>query len=287
MPIQVENLSHTYMPGSPFSAVAIHHLSLTIEDGEFIGILGHTGSGKTTFVQHLNGLLMPTEGSVIVNGVNIKEKGAALRELRKQVGLVFQYPEYQLFEETVAKDIAFGPKNIGCSKEETEARVRWACEQVGIDYETTGKASPFELSGGQMRRVAIAGVLAMRPKVLILDEPTAGLDPAGRRAILQMIKKLHTENNMTTIMVSHNMDDIASLATRLLVMSKGTLVMTGTPREVFRRAEELKSIGLGVPQGAELTHRLIAEGFPLPDDLYTLEEVRDAILALKGVRRDA
>ncbi len=287
MPIQVENLSHTYMPGSPFSAVAVHNLTLTIEDGEFIGILGHTGSGKTTFVQHLNGLLMPTEGSVIVNGVSIKEKGAALRELRKQVGLVFQYPEHQLFEETVIKDIAFGPKNIGCTKEETEARVRWACEQVGIDYETTGKASPFELSGGQMRRVAIAGVLAMRPKVLILDEPTAGLDPAGRRSILRMIRKLHTENNMTTIMVSHNMDDIASLATRLLVMSKGTLVMTGTPREVFRKADELKSIGLGVPQGAELTHRLIAEGFPLPDDLYTLEEVRDAILALKGVNRDA
>jgi len=156
MPIQIENLSHTYMPGSPFSSVAIHNLSLTIEDGEFIGILGHTGSGKTTFVQHLNGLLMPTEGSVIVNGVNIKEKGAALRELRKQVGLVFQYPEYQLFEETVLKDIAFGPKNIGCTKEEIDERVLWACEQVGIDPETTGKASPFELSGGQMRRVAIA-----------------------------------------------------------------------------------------------------------------------------------
>jgi energy-coupling factor transport system ATP-binding protein len=286
MSIQVENLSHTYMPGSPFSSIAIHHLSLTIEDGEFIGILGHTGSGKTTFVQHLNGLLMPTEGSVIVNGVNIKEKGAALRELRKQVGLVFQYPEYQLFEETVAKDIAFGPKNIGCTKEEIDERVRWACEQVGIDYETTGKVSPFELSGGQMRRVAIAGVLAMRPKVLILDEPTAGLDPAGRRAILSMIRKLHTENSMTTIMVSHNMDDISTLATRLIVLSKGTLVMTGTPREIFRRAEELKSIGLGVPQGAELVHRLIAQGYNLPDDLYTLDEVCDALLALKGAKRD-
>lgn len=283
MPIQVENLSHTYMPGSPFSSTAIHHLSLTIEDGEFIGILGHTGSGKTTFVQHLNGLLMPTEGSVIVNGVNIKEKGAALRELRKQVGLVFQYPEYQLFEETVSKDIAFGPKNIGCSKEEIDERVRWACEQVGIDYETTGKVSPFELSGGQMRRVAIAGVLAMRPKVLILDEPTAGLDPAGRRAILGMIQRLHRENEMTTIMVSHNMDDISTLATRLIVMSRGELVMTGTPREVFRQADELKAIGLGVPQGAELTRRLIAEGFDLPDDLYTLDEVCDALVRLKGV----
>ncbi len=286
MSIQIENLSHTYIPGSPFSSVAIHNLSLTIEDGEFIGILGHTGSGKTTFVQHLNGLLLPTEGRVIVNGTNITEKGAALRELRKQVGLVFQYPEYQLFEETVAKDIAFGPKNIGCSKEEIDERVRWACEQVGLDYETTGGVSPFELSGGQMRRVAIAGVLAMRPKVLILDEPTAGLDPAGKRAILQMIKTLHAENSITVIMVSHNMDEIAALATRLIVMSKGALVMSGTPREVFRQGEMLKSIGLGVPQGAELTHRLIAEGYDLPDDLYTLDEVCDALIRLKGANRD-
>jgi energy-coupling factor transport system ATP-binding protein len=286
MPIQVENLSHTYMPGSPFSSVAVHHLSLTIEDGEFVGILGHTGSGKTTFVQHLNGLLMPTEGRVVVNGVDIAAKGAGLRELRKQVGLVFQYPEYQLFEETVIKDVAFGPKNIGCTKEEIDERVHWACEQVGIDYETTGKVSPFELSGGQMRRVAIAGVLAMRPKVLILDEPTAGLDPSGRRSILAMIKKLHRENDMTTIMVSHSMDDIASLATRLIVMSQGTLAMTGTPREIFRQAEALKSIGLGVPQGAELTHRLIRDGFNLPDDLYTLDEVCDALIKLKEARRD-
>jgi len=286
MPIQVENLSHTYMPGSPFSSVAIHNLSLTIEDGEFIGILGHTGSGKTTFVQHLNGLLLPTEGRVIVNGTNIAEKGAALRELRKQVGLVFQYPEYQLFEETVVKDIAFGPKNIGFSKEETDERVHWACGQVGLDYEAMSKVSPFELSGGQMRRVAIAGVLAMRPKVLILDEPTAGLDPAGKRSILQMIKTLHADNSITVIMVSHNMDEIAALATRLIVMSKGELVMTGTPREVFRQGEALKNIGLGVPQGAELTQRLIAEGYDLPDDLYTLEEVCDALVKLKGANRD-
>ncbi|MFH1879640.1 MAG: energy-coupling factor transporter ATPase [Bacillota bacterium] len=285
MPIQVENLSHTYMAGSPFSAVAIHNLTLTIEDGEFIGILGHTGSGKTTFVQHLNGLLMPTEGRVVVNGVDIAQKGAGLRELRKHVGLVFQYPEYQLFEETVNKDIAFGPKNIGCSKQEIDERVRWACEQVGIDTETTGKVSPFELSGGQMRRVAIAGVLAMRPKVLILDEPTAGLDPAGRRSILQMIGKLHRENDMTTIMVSHSMDDISTLATRLIVMSNGTLSMTGTPREIFRQAGELRKIGLGVPQAAELAQRLIKDGFDLPDGLYTLDEVRDALVKLRGVSR--
>ncbi|MBN1778150.1 MAG: energy-coupling factor transporter ATPase [Clostridiales bacterium] len=285
MPIQVENLSHTYMPGSPFSSVAIHNLSLTIADGEFVGILGHTGSGKTTFVQHLNGLLMPTEGRVVVNGTDITARGAGLRELRKQVGLVFQYPEYQLFEETVVKDIAFGPKNIGCTKEEIDERVRWACEQVGVDYETTGKASPFEISGGQMRRVAIAGVLAMRPKVLILDEPTAGLDPEGRRSILKMIQKLHRDNNMTVIMVSHNMDDIATLATRLIVMNKGTLEMEGTPREIFRQAKRLKKIGLGVPQGAELAQRLIREGYEIPDDLYTLEEVCDAVLKLGEVSR--
>ena len=178
------------------------------------------------------------------------------------------------------------PKNIGCTKEEIDERVRWACEQVGIDYETTGKASPFELSGGQMRRVAIAGVLAMRPKVLILDEPTAGLDPEGRRSILKMIKKLHKENQMTVIMVSHNMDDIATLATRLIVMNKGRLEMDGTPREIFKQAERLKKIGLGVPQGAELARRLRKEGFDLPDDIYTLEEVRDAILKLKGARQD-
>lgn len=286
MPIQVENLSHTYMPGSPFSSVAIHNLTLRIDDGEFIGILGHTGSGKTTFVQHLNGLLMPTEGRVVVNGTDIASKGAGLRELRKQVGLVFQYPEYQLFEETVIKDIAFGPKNIGCPKEEIDRRVRWACEQVGIDYETTGKASPFELSGGQMRRVAIAGVLAMRPKILILDEPTAGLDPEGRRSILRMIKKLHEDNRMTVIMVSHNMDDIAALATRLIVMNRGTLEMEGTPREIFGQADRLKKIGLGVPQGAELARRLRREGYAVPEGLYTLEEVCDAILRLKEAKRD-
>ncbi|MDD3212559.1 MAG: energy-coupling factor transporter ATPase [Eubacteriales bacterium] len=281
MPIEVEHLTHTYMPGSPFSATAIHDLSLSIEDGEFIGVLGHTGSGKTTFVQHLNGLLKPTEGRVLVDGMDITQKGVSLLEVRKKVGLVFQYPEYQLFEETVAKDVAFGPKNMGLSKEEIDERVHWALEQVRLD-ESLADSSPFELSGGQMRRVAIAGVLAMRPKTLILDEPTAGLDPRGRRAIISMIRRLHAETRMTVIMVSHSMDDIASLATRLLVMSRGELVMSGTPREVFRHRDELKAIGLGVPQGAELCYRLRAEGFDLPDDLYTLPEVRDAVLRLAG-----
>lgn len=191
MPIQVEHLTHTYMPGSPFSAVALHDVTLTIGDGELIGLLGHTGSGKTTLVQHLNGLIRPTEGRVVVDGLDITEKGVSLLEVRKKVGLVFQYPEYQLFEETVQKDIAFGPKNMGLSADEIDERVRCACAQVGLPFEDICDRSPFELSGGQMRRVAIAGVLAMRPGVLILDEPTAGLDPAGRRSILSMIRDLH------------------------------------------------------------------------------------------------
>jgi len=282
MPIQVEHLTHTYLPGSPFSATAIHDLSLTIEDGEFIGVLGHTGSGKTTFVQHLNGLLKPSEGRVLIDGVDITKKGVSLLDVRKKVGLVFQYPEYQLFEESVAKDIAFGPKNMGLTKPEIDERVRWAIAQVGMDYDAVADCSPFELSGGQMRRVAIAGVLAMKPKTLILDEPTAGLDPRGRRAILDMIRRLHAETAMTVIMVSHSMDDIAPLATRLIVMSKGELAMSGVPREVFRQRDILRAIGLGVPQGAELCYRLRAEGYAIPDSLYMLGEVRDAILKLAG-----
>ena len=282
MPIQIEHLTHTYLQGSPFSSTAIHDLTLTIEDGEFIGVLGHTGSGKTTFVQHLNGLLKPTEGRVIIDGLDITQKGVRLLDVRRKVGLVFQYPEYQLFEETVAKDVAFGPKNMGLPKEEIDKRVHWAIEQVGLVYDEVSETSPFELSGGQMRRVAIAGVLAMQPKTLILDEPTAGLDPRGRRAILDMIRHLHTDTGMTVIMVSHNMDDIATLATRLIVMSKGELSMTGTPREVFTHRDELRAIGLGVPQGAELCYRLRQAGYAIPEGLFTLAEVRDAVLTLAG-----
>ncbi len=282
MPIKVEHLTHTYMPGSPFASVAIHNVNLDIEDGELIGLLGHTGSGKTTLVQHLNGLVKATEGRIVVDGLNLTEKGVSLLEVRKKVGLVFQYPEYQLFEETVAKDIAFGPKNMGLAADEIDRRVRHAMQQVGLDYETIAERSPFELSGGQMRRVAIAGVLAMQPKVLILDEPTAGLDPAGRRSILNMIRDLHAAGGLTVIMVSHSMDDISTLATRLVVMSKGEMVLTGTPREVFKQQELLQSIGLDVPEAAKLAHALRAEGFDLPDDLYTLDEVRQAILRLCG-----
>jgi len=282
MPIKIEHLTHTYMPGSPFASVAIHDVNLEIEDGELIGLLGHTGSGKTTLIQHLNGLVKATEGRIVVDGLDLTEKGVSLLEVRKKVGLVFQYPEYQLFEETVAKDIAFGPKNMGLSADEIDRRVRHAMQQVGLDYETMAERSPFELSGGQMRRVAIAGVLAMQPKVLILDEPTAGLDPAGRRSILNMIRELHAAGGLTVIMVSHSMDDISTLATRLVVMSKGEMVLTGTPREVFMQQELLQSIGLDVPEAAKLTHALRAEGFDLPEDLYTLDEVREAILRLAG-----
>ena len=280
MPIQVEHLTHTYMTDSPFAATALEDVSLTIEDGELIGLLGHTGSGKTTLVQHLNGLLKPTSGKVVVDGLDITEKDVSLLEVRRRVGLVFQYPEYQLFEETVAKDVAFGPKNLGLSEQEVDERVRYALQEVGLVYEDIAERSPFELSGGQMRRVAIAGVLAMRPKTLILDEPTAGLDPAGRRSILGMIRELHGAGGLTVVMVSHNMDDISSLATRLVVMSRGKMVLTGTPREVFQHRELLSSIGLGIPQAAELTQQLIAEGYPLPADLYTPEEVAEALLKL-------
>ena len=280
MPIQVEHLTHTYMTDSPFAATALEDVSLTIEDGELIGLLGHTGSGKTTLVQHLNGLLKPTSGKVVVDGLDITEKDVSLLEVRRRVGLVFQYPEYQLFEETVAKDVAFGPKNLGLSEQEVDERVRYALQEVGLVYDEIAERSPFELSGGQMRRVAIAGVLAMRPGTLILDEPTAGLDPAGRRSILGMIRELHAAGGLTVVMVSHNMDDISSLATRLVVMSRGRMVLTGTPREVFQHRELLSSIGLGIPQAAELTQQLIAEGYPLPADLYTPEEVAQALLGL-------
>ena len=282
MPIQIEHLTHTYMPDSPFTTIALKDVNLTIEDGEFIGLLGHTGSGKTTLVQHLNGLIRPTEGKVIVDGLDISDKQTSLLDVRKKVGLVFQYPEYQLFEETVAKDVAFGPKNMGLSQKEIDQRVRHAIARVGLDYDAISERSPFELSGGQMRRVAIAGVLAMQPGTLILDEPTAGLDPAGRRSILQMIRELHAAGGLTVVMVSHSMDDIASLATRLVVMSHGEMVLTGTPREVFMHRDLLTSIGLGVPQAAELAYRLRSQGYAIPDGLYTLDEVKNAILHLAG-----
>ena len=280
MPIELKSVTHTYSEGSAFQATAIRNVSLTIEDGEFIAVVGHTGSGKSTLVQHLNGLLKPTGGQVLIDGEDLNAPGADRRRIRQKVGLVFQYPEYQLFEETVAKDIAFGPKNLGLSEDEIDARVRRAMAHVHLDYDKYAQRSPFELSGGQMRRVAIAGVLAMEPKVLILDEPTAGLDPRGRDRILGMVQELHAKGGTTVIMVSHSMDDVARLATRLVVMSKGELVATGTPREIFRQVDMMESIGLGVPEAARLCALLRQRGVNLPDDLYTPEELRDSLLAL-------
>lgn len=280
MPIELKNVTHTYSEGSAFQATAIRDVSLTIEDGEFIAVVGHTGSGKSTLVQHLNGLLKPTGGQILIDGEDLNAPGADRRRIRQKVGLVFQYPEYQLFEETVAKDIAFGPKNLGLSAGEIDARVRRAMAHVHLDYDKYAQRSPFELSGGQMRRVAIAGVLAMEPKVLILDEPTAGLDPRGRDRILGMVQELHAKGGTTVIMVSHSMDDVARLATRLVVMSKGELVATGTPREIFRQVDMMESIGLGVPEAARLCALLRQRGVNLPDDLYTPEELRDSLLAL-------
>ena len=280
MPIELKNVTHTYSEGSAFQATAIRDVSLTIEDGEFVAVVGHTGSGKSTLVQHLNGLLKPTGGQILIDGEDLNAPGADRRRIRQKVGLVFQYPEYQLFEETVAKDIAFGPKNLGLSAEEIDARVRRAMAHVHLDYDKYAQRSPFELSGGQKRRVAIAGVLAMEPKVLILDEPTAGLDPRGRDRILGMVQELHAKGGTTVIMVSHSMDDVARLATRLVVMSKGELVATGTPREIFRQVDMMESIGLGVPEAARLCALLRQRGVKLPDDLYTPEELRDSLLAL-------
>jgi energy-coupling factor transport system ATP-binding protein len=280
MSIEIRNLTHTYSEGTAMRTIALEDVCMTIEDGEFLGIIGHTGSGKSTLVQHLNGLLKPTSGQVFIDGEDLNGEHVNRRALRQRIGLVFQYPEYQLFEETVAKDIAFGPKNQGLSKEDIDERVRYAMDCVHLDYQKYSERSPFELSGGQMRRVAIAGVIAMRPSVLILDEPTAGLDPRGRDRILSMLEQLHAEQHTTIVMVSHSMDDMARLATRLIVMAEGKILATGTPREIFSQEKMMMSAGLGVPQVASLCSALRAKGFDLPPDLYRPEELKEHILQL-------
>jgi len=280
MSIEVRHLTHRYSEGSAFSTVALEDVSLTIEDGEFVGIVGHTGSGKSTLVQHLNGLLKPSSGQILIDGEDLNGEHVNRRALRQRIGLVFQYPEYQLFEETVAKDIAFGPKNQGLSAEEIDQRVRYAMDCVHLSYEKYAEQSPFELSGGQMRRVAIAGVLAMKPSVLILDEPAAGLDPRGRERILSIVEDLHRKEKTTVIMVSHSMDDMARLATRLLVMSEGKIRAIGTPREIFLQQRMMESIGLGVPEAARLCHLLRDQGYDLPEDLFRPEELKQALLRL-------
>lgn len=283
MSICVENVSCVYSKGSPFEKVALENINLTIEKGEFIGIIGHTGSGKSTLIQHLNGLIHPTSGKVTIDGVDLAAKTKAAVAKRHSVGMVFQYPEHQLFEETVAKDIAFGPKNLGCSEEETEKRVKSAMKFAGLDYDTFGGRSPFRLSGGQQRRVAIAGVIAMHPDFLILDEPSAGLDPIGRREIFSRIQSWYQKGVFSVILVSHNMDDIARLATRLLVMHKGHLVMDGKPMDIFlHHRRELQECGVDAPP---LTHTLLylkEKGIPVPEDAKTVEEAVDRMSQMLG-----
>ena len=281
MEIKVENLNYIYMQGSPFEKHALKNINLEISDGEFIGLIGHTGSGKSTLIQHLNGLMEPTSGNVYLGGTDINEKNVDKLSVRKEVGLVFQYPEHQLFEETVYKDIAFGPKNLNLSKEEVDERVHEAMCHVGLD-ESYADKSPFSLSGGQKRRVAIAGVLAMKPSVLILDEPTAGLDPAGREEILTQVRALHLARKMTVIFVSHSMEDVAKIAERIIVMNKGEIAMDGRPSEIFKRADELCSIGLDIPQISKLIRVLRERGVDINPDIYTVEKARATLSLLIG-----
>ena len=282
--IRTENLTYTYSQGTPFEKTAVKDVNIEIEEGELVGIIGHTGSGKSTLIQHLNGLIKPTSGKIFIDGVDIHDKDIKLRDVRFKVGLVFQYPEYQIFEETVYKDIAFGPTNMGLDEGEIDKRVRETAKLVGIDDSLLNK-SPFELSGGQKRRVALAGVMAMRPKVLILDEPTAGLDPRGREMILGQIKHYHEETGSTVLLVSHSMEDVARFAQKILVMNKGEVFCYDTPPAVFARADEIAAIGLSVPQITKVFSMLRSRGIDIRGDVYTIEFAMKTIneyLAAKG-----
>ncbi|MCT4597420.1 MAG: energy-coupling factor transporter ATPase [Vallitalea sp.] len=279
MSIKVKNLTYVYSQGTPFEKKALDNVSLEISKGEFVGLIGHTGSGKSTLIQHFNGLFKPTNGEVYVNNVNIHNKDVSLRDIRQKVGLVFQYPEHQLFEMTVYKDVAFGPTNMGLNNDEIDARVKQAIKIVGLSEDIYDK-SPFDLSGGQKRRVAIAGVLAMKPDVLILDEPTAGLDPKGRDEILNEISKLHRELGITIILVSHSMEDVGKYVERIIVMNKGKVKFDDKPKIVFTNIEELQSMGLGVPQVTYLMRELIDKGFNVSNEVTTLIEAHDEIAKL-------
>ena len=277
MSIKINHLTHVYNPETAFEKVALEDVSVEIKKGEFVGLIGHTGSGKSTLIQHLNGLLTPTSGEILLNDVDIFKDKDNLREARRRIGLAFQYPEYQLFEMTVYKDVAFGPTNMKLSPEEIDMSVVSALTTVGIGKELYEK-SPFELSGGQKRRVAIAGVLAMNPEVLILDEPTAGLDPKGREEILDAIRALHKERGITVILVSHSMEDVARLVERIVVMHKGKVAMEGEPKEIFSRVTALEEIGLAAPQVSYVFEALRAQGYDLSPDIYTVEDAREALL---------
>ena len=279
--LQIEHLTHTYSAGTPFQRSAVDDMNLSMMEGEFLGIIGHTGSGKSTLIQHLNGLLKPTSGRILLQGRDIWADPKKIRDVRFQVGLVFQYPEYQLFEETVYKDIAFGPKNMGLDEADIDRRVRDAAAFVGLTEAMLDK-SPFELSGGQKRRVAIAGVIAMEPKVLVLDEPTAGLDPRGRDDILARIQDYHRAKNASVVLVSHSMEEIARNVDRIVVLSDSHVFMEGTPRQVFARADELEQVGLDIPQVTKVALALRRRGLPVDTAVYTVEALRDALLRKEG-----
>ena len=287
MSIIVKNLTYIYDEGMPFASKAIDDISFEIKDRDFVGLIGHTVSGKSTLIQHLNGLIKPSSGEIFINDFNITGENQNLTEIRKRVGIVFQYPEYQLFEETVEKDIAFGPSNLNLSEEEINIRVKDSMEAVGLNYEEYKDKSPFDLSGGQKRRVAIAGVIAMKPELLILDEPTAGLDPGGRDEIFDLIKRLHEESNMTIILSSHSMDDMAKIAKTIIVMNHGKIEFMGTPREIFNNhAPRLREIGLDIPQVLELAIKLKDKGFDIRTDVLTIDEIKEEVLNfMKGRKR--
>jgi len=283
MALIVDHVSYVYDPDAPLSHKALDDISLTIPEGQFIGVIGHTGSGKSTLMQHLNGLVKATSGHIYFNGKDIDARDYNKKELRSRVGLVFQYPEHQLFEVDVFSDVCFGPKNLGLDKEEVERRAREALARVGLPEELYDQ-SPFELSGGQKRRVAIAGVLAMQPEILILDEPTAGLDPRGRREILDQIKLLQTQTHMTILLVSHSMDDVAQYVDRIIVMNEGKIVYDDIPQKIFRRYRELEKIGLGAPQVTYILHTLQENGLPVDTDVTTIQEAADNILQALNMR---
>lgn len=279
MSIEINHLTHIYNKDTIFQKIALNDVNLKIEDGEFIGLIGHTGSGKSTLIQHLNALIAPTQGEILLDGENIHADKSKLKSVRQRIGLVFQYPEHQLFEMTIYKDVAFGPTNMGLDEEEINRRVVDALNTVGISQDLYEK-SPFELSGGQKRRVAIAGILAMKPKVLVLDEPTAGLDPRGRDEILNAIKEMHEKLGITVILVSHSMEDVARLVDRIIVMYKGEVAITGTPKEVFKHVRRLEAIGLAAPQISYVFTKLKEKGFVVPDDVYTTEEATEVLYNL-------
>ena len=287
MTIVLDNISYIYNPNTPFEKKALDNVNLNIEGGDFIGLIGHTGSGKSTLVQHLNGLMKPTSGKISIDGIDIGSKDADLRQIRQKVGLVFQYPEHQLFEETVYRDIAFGPENLELDEEEVDRRVRKAMDLVGLDFESLKDRSPFELSGGQKRRVAIAGVLAMRPEVLILDEPTAGLDPRGRDEILNSIQSLYREEGIIIILVSHSMEDIARMVNRIIVMHRGRIAMEGSTKDVFMQVEKLEDMGLGIPQITSFMRSYRLKGHDIKDDILTIEDAKAELIRYLRSREDA